>query len=200
MYNGNIKTFVVDSDVRRRAQIAFELNRLGVSVAPFDTVAEMRRYWPEQGFVLIEDRDDALDQLREAMEQGAAWLPFVAYSDTPDTDAVVRAMNRGAIGYVGQPFEVSRLCAAIEGAITNSADAIERHRSRTRARALVKSLTEREREVLAWLGEGLSNRRIGSRLGISARTVEVHRANLMTKLGVRGLGQAVRLNLEAALA
>lgn len=199
MYQGKVKTFIVDGDVRRRAKISFEMNQLGVCVVPFDDVVELEGRWPDDGYILLEDRNDNIERLRAAMAGQSAWVPFVAYSDAPQTSQVVAAMSKGAIDYVDQPNEVRNLCKAIEQALVDARPDIERQRRSARARALIGELTARERDVLAGLAEGLCNRKIGKRLGISPRTVEIHRSNMMTKLKARGVGEAVRIEIEANL-
>jgi FixJ family two-component response regulator len=194
-----VTTFIVDGDVRRRAQISYEMNRLGVCVMPFDDVAELNGRWPEQAFILIEDRNDNLDRLRALMRAQSAWVPFVAYSEAPKTAAVVSAMSKGAVDYVDEPGDIRNLCQAIERALNQSSPTVERHRRSAKARSLIGQLTARERDVLTALAEGLCNRKIGKRLGISPRTVEIHRSNMMTKLGARGVGEAVRMEIEALL-
>lgn len=199
MYQGNVKLFVVDGDVRRRAQISFEMNRVGICVMPFDDIAELDGRWPEDGYILIEDRNDNVERLRQAMVEQAAWVPFIVYSETPQIAQVVSAMGKGAIDYVDRPSEVGNLCQAVERALTQSMPAVERRRRSARARCLIGALTARERDVLCALADGLSNRRIGKQLGISPRTVEIHRSNMMTKLNARGVGDAVRTQFEAQL-
>jgi two-component system response regulator FixJ len=109
-----------------------------------------------------------------------------------DVPLAVRAMRAGAADFVEKPFGRERILSAI-------AEASERGAAAARSAALVASLTPREREVLAGLVAGKANKAIAGDLGISARTVEAHRAVIMEKLGARSLPELVRTALAAGV-
>lgn len=124
-------------------------------------------------------------------------MPGIIMTGHGDIPLSVRAMKAGAVDFIEKPFAKTVLLSALEQgfASLNRLDA-----SRERAKAAnvrLQVLTPREREVLDGLVDGLPNKTIAYDLGISPRTVEIHRANLMTKLQVRSLSEALRLAFAA---
>jgi two-component system, LuxR family, response regulator FixJ len=193
------KLILIDPDMRRRAAVTHCLAAAAIHVEPFEDLAELSRAWPREGIILASDEGDLVRTLLTAMAEHGNWLPLVAFAPLPSTPRVVQAVIAGAIDYLEWPFDVVTIQAAIELA-RSSADGIGNARLReAMARSRIQKLTRREREVLAGVADGLSNRLIGERLAISPRTVEIHRANMMTKLGARHAAEAVRLKLEAKL-
>ncbi len=136
-------------------------------------------------------------EVQETLRQQGVTLPIIIMTGHGDVPLSVRAMKAGAIDFIEKPFEKQVLLAALEVGF----DALRRSDSgREKAKdaaVQLQVLTPREREVLDGLAEGLPNKTIAYDLGISPRTVEIHRANLMTKLGVRSLSEALRLAFAA---
>ena len=124
-------------------------------------------------------------------------LPVIIMTGHGDVPLSVRAMKAGATDFIEKPFEKDVLITAIESgfAVLKRADS-GREKAKDAAVRL-QVLTPREREVLDGLAQGLPNKTIAYDLGISPRTVEIHRANLMTKLEVRSLSEALRLAFAA---
>ncbi|MBV1692363.1 LuxR C-terminal-related transcriptional regulator [Novosphingobium sp. G106] len=192
--------FVIDSDVRRRASICYFLNNEGIFAEPFETIEEFLRSWPRSGVVLIHDDERAVASLMEQVCSRHGWLPIVAYSEGPAPPRVVEAVLDGAIGYAAWPGCGSTLIAALRTSLARTGPAIASGSRQRLAMAEIDKLSVREREVLAGMVEGLSNRLIGEHLGISPRTVELHRANLLAKLGAKHSTDAIRLAIKASLA
>jgi two-component system response regulator FixJ len=124
-------------------------------------------------------------------------LPVIIMTGHGDIPLSVRAMKAGAIDFIEKPFEKATLLAAVDEAFAsmNRSDS-----GRERAQIAIvrlQALTPRERDVLDGLARGLPNKTIAYDLGISPRTVEIHRANLMSKLEVRSLSEALRLAFAA---
>ena len=111
----------------------------------------------------------------------------------------VSAMKLGAVDFIEKPFTPEGLSNIVDSAFDVLQDARDQAAPRDQARAKVDRLSVREREVLALLGDGLSNKEIATNLDLSPRTVEIHRANLMTKLEADSLAAAIRLALAAGL-
>lgn len=192
------KLKLVDSDIRRRAAISHALSANGFHVEPFEDIDELAMHWPQTGVILMEDRDDAIALLLQRMVGSGQWLPVVGFSEEPTTHAVVKAVLSGAVDYLGWPFDAGDVKGAYHSAEASMA-AIGNSRLReAQARHRVQKLTPREREVLTGITGGLSNRRIGEQLAISPRTVEIHRANMLSKMGVNHTSDAIRIAVEAA--
>lgn len=190
---------LVDSRFRRRAAIAHELAVANAHIEPFEDVSEILSSWPHSGTILVEDRGQQVEELVGAMTEGGQWLPLVAFSERPGTHQVVRAILAGAIDYVEWPLPANQLIPVIDAAEANGAEIGSLKLREARARGRIQRLTRREREVLAGVAGGLSNRLIGQQLAISPRTVEIHRANMLTKMGAQHTSEAIRIAIEASL-
>jgi two-component system response regulator FixJ len=139
---------------------------------------------------------DGLEAQQELQRLGID-LPVVIMTGHGDIPLSVRAMKAGAIDFIEKPFEKATLLAAIEQAFASMSRS-DSGRERAKIAAIrLQALTPRERDVLDGLAKGLPNKTIAYDLGISPRTVEIHRANLMTKLDVRSLSEALRLAFAA---
>jgi two-component system response regulator FixJ len=126
-------------------------------------------------------------------------MPIVIMTGHGDVSIAIRAMKAGAVDFLEKPFEKAALLAAIEESFTRIANATDASVRAADAEKILGALTARERDVLEGLAKGLPNKTIAFDLGISPRTVEVHRANLMIKLGVRSLSDALRIAFAASL-
>lgn len=193
------KIILVDADSRRRAAITHTLAGGDIHVEPFEYAAELNSHWPRAMAILAHDEDGALQALFTIMTASGSWLPIIAYAQGPATREVVKAVLAGAVDYLALPFGPAEVGAAL-------ATAGERGRSvgnvklrEARARSRISRLSDREREVLNGIANGLSNRLIGERLKISPRTVEIHRANMLNKIGATHTSDAIRIAIEASL-
>ena len=190
---------LVDCDFRRRAAISHNLAGTGIHVEPFEGVAEMRLRWPRGEVVLVADDGDEIHDLINAMADSGNWLPLVAYAQNPSIPRVVRAVLAGALDYIDWPVGETQVRLAIEMAQTSGAVTGNVRLREAMARSRIQKLTRREREVLEGVADGLSNRLIGERLAISPRTVEIHRANMLGKMGANHTSEAIRIAIEASL-
>ena len=191
--------FTIDPDVKRRASLSYYLNNNGTFAEPFENIDEFIRCWPKSGVILIHDEDKAVATLMHEIASRHTWLPVVAFSENPDPARIVEAVLGGAVGYANWPGCGDALIQAIRNAGTRSGAAIAAGSRKTMALSRIEKLSKREREILAGMVEGMSNRLIGKHLSISPRTVELHRANLLTKIGARHSAEAIRLAIEASL-
>jgi FixJ family two-component response regulator len=191
--------FIIDQDVRRRASISYYLNNLGNFAEPFETIEEFVRSWPKSGVVLIHDQRKAVSSLIHEICSRHSWLPIVAFSESPEPAQVVEAVLDGAIGYAAWPGCGDALTKVLCDAGTRSGAMLAGGSRQVLAMARIEKLSQREREILAGMVEGLSNRLIGEHLGISPRTVELHRANLLGKIEAKHSADAIRLAIEASL-
>ena len=190
---------LLDSDSRRKAVITYPLFAHGLHVEPFESLGELIAHWPGSGVIMVEDKDDNVENLIQAMTKSGNWLPLVAFSDARATQRIVRAILNGAIDYIEWPCPTDQLLGIIAAAETSGAVIGSLKLREARARSRLQRLTRREREVLVGVADGMSNRRIGEHLAISPRTVEIHRANMLTKMGAQHTSEAIRIAIEASL-
>lgn len=190
---------LIDRDTRRRAAISHALSAADMHVEPFENIRELTMAWPRAGVVLIHDQEGVIDDLIENMAIHGEWFPIIAFSEEPAAQRIVQAVLDGAIDYISWPLEPDELVTSIHRAV-DRADGVGNAKLReVMARARVDRLTRREREVLGGVASGLSNRLIGEKLSISPRTVEIHRANMLHKLGATHTSDAIRIAIEASL-
>lgn len=197
------RVYLVDDEEAVRRSVSFLLRTSGFHVELFasgtDFLREAKNLAP--GCVLLDVRMPEMDGLavqRELVARGVM-LPVIVLTGHGDISTAVQAMKDGAVDFLEKPFEKAALLGALEsgfarlGAVGDEADAARAAQQRLGA------LTARERDVLGGLAKGLPNKTIAYDLGISPRTVEVHRANLMTKLEVRSLSEALRIAFAAGM-
>lgn len=195
--------YLVDDDDAVRRSAGFMLKTSGFAVEPFASGVEFLKSVDglTPGCILLDVRMPGMDGLevqRVLGEQGITF-PVIVLTGHGDVNVAVAAMKAGALDFIEKPFEKAVLLSALEEGFAQ----IERSdRSKARAAEAVlrlNVLTAREHEVLEGLVRGFPNKTIAYDLGISARTVEIHRANLMTKLNVRSLSEALRIAFAAGL-
>lgn len=190
---------LVDGDFRRRAAVSHSLAGTGIHVEPFESVTEMMQRWPRGSVALVADDGEEVHDLIAAMAETGNWVPLVAYCENPAIPRVVRAVLAGALDYIDWPVGEAQVRLAIEMAEQSGAAAGNVRLREAMARSRIQKLTRREREVLEGVADGLSNRLIGERLAISPRTVEIHRANMLNKMGANHTSEAIRIAIEASL-
>lgn len=196
MSDGEKLVHVVDDDDSVRRSVGFMLKTSGYKVCSYSSGSEILKNARDlqEGCVLLDIRMPDMDglEVQEALRERGVSLPVIIMTGHGDVPLSVRAMKAGAIDFIEKPFEKQTLVNAVEeGFSTLRRTDSARDRSKDAAVRL-QALTAREREVLDGLSQGLPNKTIAYDLGISPRTVEIHRANLMTKLGVRSLSEALR--------
>jgi two-component system response regulator FixJ len=191
---------LVDDDEAIRRSAGFMLKTSGFLVRTFASGIELlkeRELAP--GCILLDVRMPEMDglEVQQALLARGIAFPVIVMTGHGDVDVAVQAMKNGAVDFIEKPFEKAVLLEAIHEGFARLENA---GRSRTRAkeaRILLEALTARERDVLLGLARGHPNKTIGFDLGISPRTVEIHRANLMTKLDVASLSGALRIAFAA---
>lgn len=188
---------LIDRDVRRRAAVSHTLSSSSVHVEPFEGVAELAQVWPRADAIMLEDTPGAIAELNETMARQGEWLPVVAFGEAPRADQIVQAVLDGAIDYLTWPLAAEQLAMLLETAIRRAETVSNVKQREVIARSRVNRLTRREREVLGGVAGGLSNRLIAEMLSISPRTVEIHRANMLNKLGVNHTSEAIRIAVQA---
>jgi FixJ family two-component response regulator len=196
---------IVDGDSRRRAQLARIAHELGHHAEVYSNLEELAARPLHEGILVVHDlpdRDDAGEaaETLALLEDAGVWLPVILADERPTTDQVVEGIKQGALDFIELPCREERLVTALNRVAQEAATQATMHRRMLAARERIAMLSRREREVLDCLAEGHSNKEIARALGISARTVEIHRANMMAKLDANHVAEAVRMQIEARLA
>jgi two-component system response regulator FixJ len=153
------------------------------------------------GCLLLDIQMPGMDglELQARLNDRGILLPVIVMTGQGDVPTAVRAMKAGAVDFIEKPFADERLLAAIESALGEAART-ERDGEAAQAAQRVGALSRRERQVLDGLVAGRPNKVIAYDLGISVRTVEVHRARMLERLGTRHTAEAIRLAVMATLA
>jgi two-component system response regulator FixJ len=195
--------YVVDDDPAIRRSLERLLDAVGFQVASFATPKAFLGVAGDLpvGCALLDLRMPEMDglQVQAHLLRINPDLPVIVMTGQGDVQAAVRAMKSGAVDFIEKPYSDDALIAAIESALKGGVRK-DRTGDMTAAAALIDTLSPRERQVLEALVAGQPNKVIAFDLGISVRTVEVHRARMMDRLGVRQFAEAVRLSVLATLA
>ena len=194
---------IVDDEEAIRRSASFMLKTSGYAVETWANgvafLKEIRHV--SEGCILLDVRMPEMDglEVQQALLERGVTMPVIVLTGHADVSIAVRAMKAGAVDFLEKPFEKAVLIGSIETAFARMAAADGAVARSAEAEVVLAILTPREREVLEGLAQGLPNKTIAYDLGISPRTVEVHRANLMAKLDVRSLSDALRLAFAAGL-
>ena len=190
-----------DADVRRSLQrlllaAGFTPILYDDAFAVLDRVADL-----VVGCVLLDMWMPGMDglELQARLKDLSVGLPVIMITGHGDVPTAVRAMKAGAVDFIEKPFEEARLLASIEAALASTGQA-DRDGELAEAARRIATLSRRERQVLDGLMAGHHNKVIAHDLGISTRTVEVHRARMLERLGTRHSAEAIRLAVLARLA
>lgn len=192
---------IIDVCSRQRAELARIGFALGHHCEVYGDLSELAVHPPRDGIILARDtaEEGGVAMILDRLGRLGVWLPLIAVDLQPRPGRIVEAIKAGALDYLALPLDPERFTRCLMR-IEKEAElfAVARRRM-IEARDRISTLSTREREVLEWLSEGSSNKAIARELDISPRTVEIHRANMMVKLGARHAAEAVRLRLEAKL-
>ena len=192
---------LVDDDDAIRRSVGFALKTSGFQVRIYESGSELLKAAPDlqSGCILLDIRMPGMDGLeaQAALSAKGVTLPVIIMTGHGDVSLAVRAMKAGAVDFIEKPFQKAVLLGAIEQGFARLNHSTANREQAHEAVVKLKLLTPREREVLDGLAKGLPNKSIGYDLNISPRTVEIHRANLMSKLGVKSLSDALRIAFAA---
>ncbi len=199
--NGNTRTepvvWVVDDDEAMRSSLKWLIESVGMRVESFDSAdAFLRDHYPGRfGCLLLDVRMPGMSglDLLEHLEQEQMMPPTIIITGHGDVPMAVRAMKAGAVDFIEKPFNDETLLDAIRHALAQ-----EEERRVTSAQVAeyaerVEHLTPRELEVMKMVTDGRSNKEIANTLGVSAKTIEAHRARVMEKMHARSLAELVRM-------
>lgn len=197
------RVHVVDDEDAIRRSASFMLRTSGFAVTTWASGSAFLREAKtvEPGCILLDVRMPEMDGLtvqRELAARGIG-LPVIVLTGHGDIETAVAAMKNGAVDFIEKPFEKAQLLQALEIGFHRLDHRQDELASSREAAVRVAALTPRERDVLHGLARGHPNKTIAYDLGISPRTVEVHRANVMSKLDVRSLSDALRIAFAAGI-
>lgn len=190
--------FVIDPDDKRRNAVTCLLAQ-AYTALPFACLNELGQRWPKSGCIILAAEDELLLQCRETMLSMDVCLPIVCYHERPSVEDIFAAAQCGANGYFAWPTTLSTMLACIGPTCARFEADRESHVRKQHARRLINRLSRREYQVLVHFLQGLCSKSSARRLGISARTIELHRANVTTKLEARSLLAAAAIALQAGM-
>ena len=198
---GNV--YVIDDDEAVRDSLNFLLDSSGFTVRLFETAQSFLDLLPDLSFgcVVSDVRMPGLDgiELLKRMKAEHSPFPILIMTGHGDVPLAVEAMKLGAVDFLEKPFEDDRLTAMIDAAIRQAEPAAKNEAMAQDVATRVASLSPRERQVMEGLIAGLSNKLIAREYDISPRTIEVYRANVMTKMQANSLSELVRLAMRAGM-
>ncbi|HYX03418.1 MAG TPA: response regulator FixJ [Reyranella sp.] len=191
---------VIDDDVAVRQSLAFLLSTEGFAVRVYDSAVAFLKELPQAqaGCVVTDIRMPDMSglDLQRHLRETKSGFPVIVITGHGDVPLAVEAMKAGAVDFIEKPFEDEVLLSAIRVALSRNVKDSERLARVAAIRERLSLLSGRERDVLGGLVAGKPNKIIAHDLGISARTVEVYRANVMTKMQADSLSDLVRMALQ----
>jgi two-component system response regulator FixJ len=195
--------FVVDDDQAIRSSLKWLIESVGLQVEAYASADEfMRSYYPGRaGCLLLDVRMPGMSglELQEHFARNDIHIPIIIITGHGDVPMAVRAMKAGAIDFINKPFNDELLLESIRNALAIDQQQRERQSRRAEIAPRLDHLTPREHEVMEMVTEGRSNKEIAMDLGVSAKTVEAHRARVMEKMGAGSLAELVRMVMAAGI-
>ena len=193
---------VVDDDPAARDSLQFTLSTAGWDTRTYESAAGLleRAEVLEAGVVITDVRMPGMNglELVERLKRLHVTHPVIVLTGHADVAMAVDAMKAGVVDFLEKPFDDAALLNAVEAARVRLAGAADRSKEGADIRARIANLTPREKDVFDAIAAGESNKSAAQILGISPRTVEIYRANVMEKLQARTLADLVRMALTAA--
>ena len=199
---GQVKptAYVVDDDEAIRTLWRWLMESNGIAVQTFNTAAEFIAAYKEGGLacLVLDVRLPGMSglELQEYLKREGIEIPIVFVSGHGDVPTAVSAIKGGAVDFIQKPFGYREVLAIIQRAFERDAEIREKRAKRSQVTERVAALTEREREVMQRVIEGKLNKVIADELGISVKTVEFHRANVMEKMGADSVAALVQLMMQ----
>jgi two-component system response regulator FixJ len=195
------KVYIIDDDEAMRDSLDFLLGAADFDVTLFESAQHFLDALPgvDFGCVVSDVRMPGIDgiELLKRLKADRSTFPVLIMTGHGDVPLAVEAMKLGAIDFLEKPFEEDRLIGLIEIALKQAESGARSEAAAQDIAARIESLSPRERQVMEGLVAGLSNKLIAREYDISPRTIEVYRANVMTKMQAASLSELVRLAMRA---
>jgi two-component system response regulator FixJ len=195
--------YVIDDDPAMRDSLDFLLGSAGFTVRIFESALSFLDVLSELRFgcIVSDVRMPHLDgiELLHRLKAGSKKLPIIIMTGHGDIPLAVEAMKLGALDFLEKPFEDERLIAMINVALRQQVNDVQNETVAAELAARIETLSPRERQVMDGLVAGLSNKLIAREYGISPRTIEVYRANVMTKMQAGSVSELVRQAIRGGL-
>jgi two-component system response regulator FixJ len=193
--------FVVDDDEAVRSSLKLLLKSVGLPATLYSSAQEfLAAYDPHlSGCVVLDVRMPGMSglELQQLLNLKGATIPVIFITGHGDIPMAVEAMQQGAFDFLQKPFRDQDLLDRVQRALEKDRKTRLELGERDRIRDRLESLTPREREVLTLVTRGKPNKVMAAELGVSQRTVEIHRARVMEKMGASSLAQLVRMVLDS---
>ena len=194
--------YVVDDDDGMRRALDTLLSTVGYKTAVFSRPSEfLSQFKPEVHSCLVLDiRMPEMSglEVQQQLNRRGSMLPVIFITGHGDVPMAVQAMKEGAFEFIQKPFRDQDLLDRINHALKQDADNRTNAARRSEVQHRLESLTPREKQVMDFIVDGSANKVIAIDLGLSERTVEIHRAKVMEKMGARSIAHLVKLHLTAA--
>jgi two-component system response regulator FixJ len=195
--------YVVDDDLAMRRSLQHLLESVGLTARTFEDAAGfLAAFEPGRvGCAVVDVRmpgSSGLDLQEQLQAQGIV-LPLIVMTGHADVSMAVRAMKAGAFDFIEKPFNDQWLIERVQRAIDQHRKVLQQQAEREAILARVRMLTPRETQVMEMVVNGSPNKQIAASLGLSEKTVEVHRSHVMTKLGAGNAAELIRMVLTATM-
>ena len=195
--------FVVDDDDAVRNSLRLLLKSASLSTTAFASAQEFLAGWTTEqpGCLVLDVRMPGMSglELQEELNRRGAIIPVIFISGHADVPMAVEAIQHGAFDFLQKPFSDQDLIDRIQRALAADADNRQALSQLDELRKRYATLTPREQEVLVLVTDGRANKVMAGDLGVSQRTIEIHRARVMEKMGARSIAQLVRMTLDLGI-
>jgi FixJ family two-component response regulator len=197
------KIYVVDDDARVRDSLRWLLESVSLPVETFGSAADFLHACEPHchGCLILDIRMPDISglQLQDIMVERGCRLPIIMVTGHGDVRTAVRAVQKGAVDFFEKPFNSQELLDRVYSVLATDAHRYQEESACTAICNRIDSLTPREREVLDWVVSGTANKRIAAELGISIKTVEVHRARVMEKMAAKSVAELTAMRITCGL-
>ncbi len=197
-----IKVFIVDDDAAMRKSLRWLIESVGLEVEAYESATEfLEHYQPDAvGCLLLDVRMPGMSglDLQEHLRTQRISIPVLMVTGHADVPMAVRALKAGAFDFIEKPFNDQVLLERVQRAIEHAQRARSEHAKRAEIDKRIESLTPRERQVMEMVVNGMANKQVAAELGLSEKTIEVHRKHVMDKMEAGNVADLIRMVLSGS--